>query len=151
MRTSRPGILGLLILLGAVTGCKGDADRAEPVSADAAVPSYAAPPRAPDFCTTLAGSTRIAGIPRAVGALAAGTGTVEARLELTGGIDDLRAVLDDVRGEDRDERLESALERLVATLADVRDGPLTAAARADVSADLDAVGRHVQPVCQLPS
>jgi hypothetical protein len=151
VRTSRPGVLGLLILLGAVTGCTGDADRAEPVSADVAVPSYAAPPGAPHFCTTLAGSTRILGIPRAVGALSAGTGTADAKLELTGGIDDLRAVLDEVRAEDGHERLESAVERLVDTLAAVRDRPLTAAARAGVSADLDAVGRHVQPVCQLPS
>ncbi len=149
MRTSRPGVLGLLILLGAVTGCKSAADPVEP--ADAAVPSYAAPPGAPDFCTMLAGSTRIAGIPRAVGALAAETGTAHAHVMLTGGIDDLGAVLDEVRAEDGHERLGTALERLVATLTSVRDRPLTDSARADVSAELDAVGRYVQPVCQFPS
>lgn len=151
MLIRRPSVLGLLIPLAAVTGCEGPADRDEAVSTDAAVVSYEAPAGAPAFCSTLAGSTRIADLPRAVGALAAETGTVEARLQLTAGIDDLQAVLDEVRAEGGHERLRSALEQLVTTLAGALDSPLPDSAGSDISVDLDAVGRQAQPICQFPS
>jgi hypothetical protein len=147
----RPGVLGLLIVLAAVTGCTPPAGSPEPVRTDAAVVSYAAPAGAPAFCSTLAGSTRLGDISRAVGALAAETGTVEARLQLTGGIDDLEAVLDEVRAEGGYERLGSALEQLVATLSDAMDSPLTDSAGTDIGADLDEVGRQAQPICRFPS
>jgi hypothetical protein len=147
----RPSALGLLMLLGAVTGCEAEADRTVSVSTDAAVVSYAAPDGAPSFCTTLAGSTRLAAIPRAIGALAAETGTVEARLDLTAGIDDLQAVLEDVRADEGHERLGSAIEQLVATLTSAMDSPLTDAVRTGISDDLDAVGRQAQPICRFPS
>lgn len=151
MPIRRPGVLGLLLLLGAVTGCEGEAASAVTVPTEAAAVAYVAPAGAPTFCTTLADSARIALIPHAVGALSAETRVIEARLELTGGIDELQAALEEVRAEQAYGRLGSAMEELVDTLSRALDGPLTDADRTDISEDLDAVGQQAQPICRFPS
>jgi hypothetical protein len=143
-------VLGLLFPLAAMTACT-TADAPHAQLADVAVPSYAPPSGAPDFCATLAGTTHLAGLPVDLGTLMAQPDDVGARLELTAAADELKSVLDQVH--DRRDRgaLGSSLQDLVRVLRDARDGPATDAVLAKIAAGLGDVGRRAQTLCGFPS
>jgi hypothetical protein len=153
MSLGRLGLLGLLIVLaGTATGCTGFADAgSEARPAGVAVPSYGLAPGTPAYCTSLAGSTHLTGIPAAVGVLSGRRGDVQAELDLAAAIDDLRAVLEAIEDDGGSPPLEAAVGELVAALSAARDGSMTSAVRDDISTALDDVGRLVQPVCRFPS
>ncbi|WP_324276340.1 hypothetical protein [Blastococcus brunescens] len=142
----------LICLILPLAGCAGVADAGPGTrSADVAVPSYRPTPDAPDYCDALAGSTHLAGVPAAVGVLAAERGDVEAELELTAAIDELRLIGDGVSDQGGSPRLRAAVDDLVDALNSARDDGVTTSVREVVSAALDDVGRLVQPACRFPS
>jgi hypothetical protein len=142
-------LIGLfpLVSLAACTG--PDASIAE--RADAAVPSYAAPSAAPGFCAELAGTTHLTDLPVAVGTLTADPQDVEAGLALSAAIDELKAVLDEVRDAPDFAALGTSLEELVAALREAREGSLTDDVRTAIRSGLDRVGHLVQPACDYPT
>jgi hypothetical protein len=115
------------------------------------VRSYASPSGAPGFCAALAGTTKLTGLPLAVGTLTADPTDVEAGLALTAVIDELQVVLDEVRAESGFLPLDAALEGLTGALREAREGSLTDALRTAISAGLEDVGRLAQPVCGFPT
>ena len=152
MLIGRPGVLGLLALFlaGIAAGCTASAEGdAAPRRADVALPSYTADGDAPEFCALLAGSTRLTVLPSALGRLAGEAGNVEARLDLSGAINELEAIHQDLGSGDRE--LATALDDLVGALTRARDGSLTAGVRDAVSTGLDDVGRLTQPLCEFPT
>jgi hypothetical protein len=144
-------VLGLLFPLVAMAGCTTADDKPPVHLADAAVPSYAAPSGAPDLCATLAGTTHLAGLPVAVGTLTAQPQDVGAKLQLTGAVDELTTVLDQVHGRPDLRALGSSVRDLIGVLRDARDAPLTDAIRTKISTGLDDVGRRAQAVCGFPT
>lgn len=151
MLLGRPGVLGLLVVLGATAGCSAEAEQPSRLAADVAVAAYEPAAGAPHFCALLAASTHLTGLPGAVGSMAAESRTVEAQLDLSAGIAELRAVLDDVRSETGYTDVETVLQDLVVSLTSAIQGPLTDVVRVAISDGLDAVGRRVQPVCTFPT
>jgi len=148
----RLGLLGLLVLLGATTGCSAPA-AATPraVAATPALPGYRPPAGAPALCVMLARSSHLAGVAPALGALAAGAGTTGAQRRLADAADDLRAVLTEARGERADAAVVVALEKLVAALSSASHGTPAADVPVRIRTGLDAVGTLTQPVCEFPS
>jgi hypothetical protein len=153
MSVGRPRVLGLLFLLLALAACTGSAPESEPLvsRADVAVLSYAPPSGAPDFCTELAQTTHLTGLPVAIGTLTADPQDVEARLSLTATVDELRAVRADVPDQPGLLGLSTALDDLLDTLGDAQDAPLTDAVRTAISTRLEAFGVQAQPLCGFPS
>lgn len=153
MRRGLRGVVGpLLLLAGATAGCTATADAGSEVRpGSVAVPSYTAAAGTPAYCAELAGSTHLTGIPAAVGVLAGRPGDVQAELELSAAIEELRTVLERIGDDGGAPRLELAVGELVDALAAARDGSLTSSVRDDLAAALDDVGRVAQPVCGFPS
>jgi hypothetical protein len=150
---SRARVLGLLVLVTSLAACTS-AEAVTPVrsAADrAAVPSYEPPAGAPAFCAELAGSGRLLEVPRALGTLAARPGDVEAELQVSAAVRELRSVLDTLRASDGPARLDAAVETLADDLAAAVSGPLTAVGIAGISAGLADVDTLAQPVCGFPS
>jgi hypothetical protein len=147
----RPRVLGLLLLLGSTTACSGAQTQPSVERTDVAVQSYAPPAGAPGYCTLLAGSPHLVGLPVAIGTLTARPGDVEAKLALSAAVGDLRAVGEEVARDDGTAALGAALDELTAALARAEAGPLTDAVRTAVSTGLDDVGLLVQPACDFPT
>jgi hypothetical protein len=144
-------VLCLVLPLVATAGCTtaGSASRAQ--LADVAVPSYAPPSGAPNFCATLAGTTHLTGLPVVLGTLTTQPEDVGARLELTAAADELQQVLDQVSVQTGGGALFGSLKQLVAALREARDTPLTDQIRTQISTGLDDVGRRAQAACRFPS
>lgn len=151
MLIRRSRVLGLLVLLGATTACSGAEAQPWIDRTHAAVQSYAPPSGAPGYCTLLAGSTHLVGIPVAIGTLTARPGDVEAKLALSAAVGDLRAVGEEVARDAGTAALGAALDDLTAALTRAEAGPITDSVRSAVSTGLDDVGLLVQPVCDFPT
>ena len=147
----RPRVVGLLILLGSLTACTSHASAPPEPSGTAALPGYDAPSGAPAFCALLAGSTHLAQVPSALGTLAVDPSDPAARQVLAAAVDDLRAVLDDVRSDVAHADLETAVEDLVGTLTEAAGGRLGDGTGEVVGAALTAIGEQAQPVCEFPT
>ena len=145
------GALGLLLLLGSVAACTGEASTPQEPSGVAALPAYEPPSGAPEFCALLAGSTHLATVPSALGVLTVDPSDATARQELTGAVEDLRPVLEDVRFAVEHADLETAVEDLVAALAAASGGRLTDDTSETVARALTAVAEQTQPVCEFPA
>ena len=147
----RPGALGLLVLVSALSACSSSA---APVVTEqpgvAALPSYVAPARAPGFCAVLARSTHLTGLPAALGRLSVDPADADARLEVAGAVADLRPVLDDVRYAVEYADLETTVENLVATLTEVSGGRLRDDVGERIGAALGTLGELAQPACEFP-
>lgn len=153
MLRRRTRLLGLLFLVTPLAACTAS-EATTPVRAaadSAAVPSYQPPQGAPAFCGELAAAGRLLDVPRALGTLAARPGDVEAELQVSAAVRELRAVLDTLREADGPARLGSALEALADDLAAAVAGPLTAGGTTAITAGLDDVAVLAQPVCGFPS
>jgi hypothetical protein len=136
----------------ALAGCASTPTPAPEVQlADVAVPSYAPPSGAPDFCAALAGTTHLTGLPVVLGTLTTQPEDVGARLELTAAADELQQVLDQVSARTGTGALVGSLKKLVAALRVARDTSLTDQIRTRISTGLDDVGRRVQAACAFPS
>ncbi|MGY1804206.1 hypothetical protein ACI78T_13100 [Blastococcus sp. SYSU D00922] len=153
MLLGRLRLVGLLALLaGPVVGCTGSLDEGSTAQpANVAVPSYEPAETAPEYCSSLADSSHLTEVPVAMGVLAGERGDVGAELDLTGAIDELRTVQEQVRDAGGSLRLEAAIDDLVESLTAARDRGVTSAMRDDVSTALDDLGRLVQPACRFPS
>lgn len=151
MRIGWPGVLGLLILLGAPAACSVQPSAPEAVAAAPALPGYRAPAGAPAFCAVLARSPHLAGVAPAMGALAAEAGNSDARRRLADAAADLDAVLTETRRDHADAALDAALEDLVAALTSASHGSLAAGVPERVRAGLDTVGTLAQRVCEFPT
>lgn len=147
----RPRVLGLLFLLGSLTACTSQASAPPEPSGIAALPSYEAPSGAPGFCTLLAGSTHLAQVPSALGTLTVDPSDPAARQVLAAAVDDLRAVLDNVRSDVAHADLESAVEDLVGTLTAASGGRLDDGTGEAVGAALTTIGEQAQPACEYPT
>jgi hypothetical protein len=146
-----PGVLGLLVLLGALTACTSEASTPPEVAGTPALAGYHAPPHAPGFCGLLAGSTHLRTIPAAVGTLAVDSSDAAARQELAAAVVDLRAVLDDVRYAVEYADLETAVEDLVDALTEASGGRLPAELSDTIARTLTAVADEAQPACEFPT
>ncbi|MFD2090701.1 hypothetical protein [Blastococcus deserti] len=145
------GVLAVALLLGGLTACTDDEDTAAPAARDdVAVPSYQAPPRAPDFCARLAGSRYVDAIPTAVGTLLLEPRDDRARRELSGAVAELEAVLDEVWREPRSDDLSAGMEDLLAALYSATANPVDEQLAIRIADRLDVVGERVQPVCEFP-
>ena len=151
MNSGRPRVWGLLLLLGALSACSSQAAPPLQTTGVAALPSYEAPSGAPGFCRLLAGSAHVASIPSALGRLTVDTSDATARQELAGAVQDLRAVLDDVRYTVEHADLETAVEDLVAALTEASGGRPAAGSSEAIAAALGAVADLAQPVCEFPT
>lgn len=147
----RPGALGLLLLLGSLTACTSRASAPPEPTGAAALPGYDAPYGAPGFCTLLAGSTHLAQVPSALGALTVDPADPAARQVLAAAVDDLRLVLDDVRPDVTYAELETAVEDLVAALTEASGGRLADGIGEAVGAALTTIGEQAQPACEFPT
>ena len=150
MRIDGAGRLGVpAVVLAAVAACgSGEDARPAPV-VEAALPSYEAPAGAPGFCAGLASLGALDGLALSVGTLAAGT-DVEARVQVTQVIQQVREVLGDVRQAGGPAALEAALDDLAQALGAVVDAPPTGSAHGAVSAGLHEVDALAQPSCGFP-
>jgi hypothetical protein len=144
-----PG-LTLLSLVCLATACTAGDDPEPTSETGVAIASYRPPAAAPEFCSLLAGSAEITGLPPALGRLAVTTRDVEAQLSVTGAVEELRGVLSAVREDGEHRLLESELDRLVTALVEARDGEVDEQLAGEVSDALDAVGERVQPICRFP-
>jgi hypothetical protein len=147
----RPAVLGLLFLLGSLSACTSEASTPPEASGVAALQGYRAPTGAPHFCSLLAGSTHLRGIPTALGALAVDTADAGARQQLAGAVTDLRAVLDDIRLDVEHADLETAVEDLVDALTVAAGGRLPAELSDTVAAALTDIADIAQPACGFPT
>ncbi len=151
MRISGPQWLGPLILLGAVAGCTASVDADPRGAGDPAIPSYQPPEDAPPFCSTLADSVHVDGMPVALGTL---TADPEDRVAVAQ-LEDARAELEDVLAavpdEERYAELTAGLEYLLAAVHSATVNPVEDDLRTRISTRLDAFGSLVQPVCVFPA
>lgn len=152
MSVGRPRVVGLLFLLLALAACTGSAPDPGPQvrRADAAVASYAPPSGAPGFCTELAGTTHVTGLPVAIGTLTADPHDVEAGVALNAAVDELRNVRADVPDQPGFLGLSTSLDELLDALREAQRGPLTDAVRTAISTRLEAFGVQAQPLCGFP-
>jgi hypothetical protein len=132
-------------------GCTEPAEEPPAPGADAAVASYLAPAGAPGFCTRLAASTHLDGVPLAIGTLTADARNEDAVGQLEGAVADLEAVLDDVAEQDVPDELTARFEDLLASLYSATLNPVDDALRTRISERLAALGTQVQPVCEFPT
>jgi hypothetical protein len=147
----RPGALGLLVLVGALSACSSSAAPVVTEPGVAALPSYVAPARAPGFCELLARSTHLTALPAALGRLSVDPADADARQEVAGAVTDLRPVLDDVRYAVEYADLETAVENLVTTLTEVSGGRLRDDVGERVGSALTTLGELAQPACEFPT
>ncbi|TFV68180.1 UNVERIFIED_ORG: hypothetical protein E4P37_00380 [Bacillus sp. AZ43] len=153
MIISRPGLIGLLLLLaGSGAGCTSTAAErpSDHRPAEVAVPSYAATD-SPGYCAALAESTHLTRIPAAVGLLAGGSAEAEPRFELTEAIDELQTVLGQVEDAGGWPRLEAVIANLSEALTTAKEPGGVTRVHDGVREGLDELGRIVQPVCGFPS
>jgi len=151
MRIGGPTWLGLVVVIGVTAGCTAPAEAPAPPGSEPAVAAYRAPAGAPRFCARLAGSTRVAVVPLAVGTLTAEPGNRHAVAQLRYAISDLGAVLDDVSGQHRYDDVAVGLENLLAALHSATVNPVDDSLRSRITDRLSAVGTLVQPVCEFPT
>jgi hypothetical protein len=151
MIARRPAVLGLLVLFGTLTGCTSEASTPPEASGSPALRGYSAPAGAPGFCELLAGSTHLGSLPTALGTLVVDGSDAGARQEVAGAVDDLRAVLDDVRDSVEHADLETAVEELVDALTSASGGRPPDELSTTVAAALAAVADEAQPVCEFPT
>jgi hypothetical protein len=144
-------VLGLLVLLGALTACTSNASTPPQTSGTPALHGYQAPSGAPAFCTLLAGSTHLRTLPTALGTLAVDTSDAGARQELAGAVADLRAVLEDIRLAVEYADLETAVEDLVEALTEAAGGRLPAELSDTVARTLAEIADRSQPACEFPT
>ena len=151
MLSGRLRLLGLpILLLTATAGCTSAGATAPPTRADVAVASYSPPAGAPGFCARLAASTRLTDLPSAIGVLTAEPGDIEANLDLDAAIEELRAVLEEVRSGAGQIKVETSIEELVEALRRAGQGPVTDTVRTAIVHGLDDVGARVPPICRFP-
>jgi len=144
-------VLGLLFPLVVLAACAPTDGPPRVQRADVAVSSYAPPSGAPDFCAALAATTHVTGLPVVVGTLTALPDDVGSKTEITGAVDELQGVLEQVRNRPGTDVLAGSLAELIAALRSARDSRLTDEVRAEISAGLDDVGRDAQAACGFPS
>lgn len=147
----RSAVVGLLVLLGALTACTSEASTPPQASGAPALPGYRPPSGAPGFCALLAGSTHLGTLPTALGALAVDPSDTPARQELAGAVADLRAVLDDLRLAVEYADLETAVEDLVDALTEAAGGRPPAELGDTVARALTEVADRAQPACEFPT
>jgi hypothetical protein len=147
-RLRLPGLLIFPLLAAAGCTSTGTPSSATPVGV--AVPSYAPPAGAPDYCRDLARGTALRKVPAAMGTLVVLPDDVEARLHLGNAADEVRGLLDDLGEHSGHDEVTSALDDLVTALETAYDATVTGAVRDDVVNALDEVGDEVQPDCEFP-
>ena len=141
MRVSRLCDLGLVVLLlGGASACTHAGTAPPENGADVAVRAYSPPSGVPGFCTLLADSTHLTGLPEAVGTLTVDPGDVEAKLLLTAAIAELDDVLADLAEDPGSLALDHSVDELLTTLQDVRDAGLTETAQTAIASGLDDIG-----------
>jgi hypothetical protein len=151
MRIPGARVLGLFLLLGTLTGCEDPDEMVVPAAdGDVAVPSYAAPRQAPDFCVRLAGTRHVSAIPTAVGTLMLRPADEHARRELAGAVTELEAVLAHVWREPRSRDLRPGMQELIAALYSATVNPVDDELATRIGERLDAVTEQVQPMCDFP-
>jgi hypothetical protein len=151
MRIRGARVLGLLLLLSALTGCENRDGTVVPAAdGDVAVPSYEAPPQAPDLCVPLAGSRHVSTIPTAVGTLMLEPADEHARRELAGAVTELEAVLAYVWREPGSRDLRPGMQELIAALYSATVNPVDDQLATRIGERLDAVAEQVQPMCEFP-
>jgi len=144
--------LALRTLVAAVAGCTSTAaPTGDGAGAAVAVPGYAAPSGAPDFCARLAETEHVGQLPVAVGRKTVRDSDTSAVSTLQLAIGELEDVLDEVSDEDRHASVSAALEDLLAAAHAATEHPVHDALVDRLTGSLKALGDEVQPLCTFPT